>query len=77
MILSRDNSYPEDEIKRLNELCELNESVELISALTDILFHPEDKVVIESYEFPATPGLENGQAVRLKCSTDKPFELIL
>lgn len=76
-IQSADGSYPEQEITRLRELFQINESVELISVLTDLLFDKDDKVVITSVSWPATPGIEDGQAVTLKCKTDMPFELII
>lgn len=77
LILSSDGSYPEDEIAQIRELYARNESVEMVCALTDMLFDPQEKVVIESIDFPSTPGLENGQAVKIQCTTDKPFELII
>lgn len=76
-IQSSDGSYPEEEITRIRELFQINESVELISALTDLLFDKDDKVVITNVSWPATPGIEDGQAVRFKCKTDTPFELII
>lgn len=77
MILSDDLTYPEDKITELRELIALNESVELVCALTDLLLDPDDKVIIKDYDYPPTPGLENGQAVKLELKTDSPFELTI
>lgn len=77
VILSDDGTYPIDQIAQLKELFALNESVKLISAITQLVFDPDDKVVIRKYDFPPTPGLEDGQAFTLECVTDRPFELII
>lgn len=76
-IQSPDGTYPEAEISQIRDLFNINESVELISALTDLIFDEGDKVVITGIEFPATPGVEDGQAIRIECVTDKEFELII
>lgn len=76
-IQSGDGTYPEQEITRLRELFQINETVELISVLTDLLFDKDDKVVITNIAWPSTPGIEDGQAVTIKCKTDTPFELII
>ena len=77
VIINNNGQYPEDEIAQIRALYDLNESVEMVSAITSLLFDPDDKVVIESIDFPPTAGLENGQVVKMKCTTDKPFELII
>ncbi len=76
-IQSSDGSYPHEEITRLRELFQINESIELISVLTDLLFDKDDKIVITNVSWPATPGIEDGQAVTFTCKTDLPFELII
>ena len=76
-IQSTDGSYPEDEIVQVRDLYSVNESVELICALTDLILDEDDKVVITDIDFPSTPGIEDGQVIRIECLTDKPFELIL
>jgi len=77
IIINHAGQYPEDEIAQIRALYDRNESVEMVSAITSLLLDPDDKVVIESIDFPPTPGLENGQVVKMKCITDKPFELII
>lgn len=76
-IQSEDRTYPEDQITAIKELYAVNKAVELISALTDLIFDEDDKVVITDISFPPTAGLEDGQVVKIECVTDKPFELII
>lgn len=76
-IQTTDRTYPENEIVEIMELFNINKSVELISALTDLIFDEGDKVVITDISFPPTAGLEDGQVVKINCVTDKPFELII
>ena len=76
-IQSTDGTYPEDAITEIRELFNINQSVELISALTDLIFDDGDKVVIKDIAFPSTPGVEDGQIIKIECVTDKPFELII
>lgn len=66
-------TYPADAIIAIRELYNINEAVELISVFTDLLFDEGDKVVVTDISFPATPGIEDGQAVKLELVTDKPF----
>jgi len=76
-VQSTDGTYPEDAITEIRELFNVNQSVELVSALTDLIFDDGDKVVITDISFPSTPGVEDGQIVKIECVTDKPFELII
>ena len=74
---TEDGTYPADRIVEFRELYNVNEAVELKSALTDLLFDEYDKVVITEMTFPETPGVEDEQEVKIECTTDKPFELTL
>ncbi len=76
-IQSTDGTWPEDDIARMRDLYNVNESVDLLCALTDEILDEDDRVVITNIEFPSTPGTEDGQVIRIECTTDKPFELIL
>ena len=76
-IQSPDGTYPEDRITNMKELFNVNRAVELKSALTDLLFDENDKVVITDMGFPSTPGMEDAQIIKIECVTDKPFELIV
>ena len=61
----------------MRDLYELNESVELVSSLTDLVFEREDRVVFKSVEFPAVGAVENVQVVKMTAQTDAAVELIL
>lgn len=76
-IRSTDGSYPEAQLTRMRELFNIDESVELISVLTDLLLDEGDRVVITDIQYPPTPGVEDGQAVTIECETDSPFELTI
>jgi hypothetical protein len=76
-IQSTDRTYPENEIIEIRDLYNVNKAVEMVSALTDLIFDEDDRVVIQSISFPATAGLEDAQVVKMECITDKPFELII
>ena len=76
-IQSSDGRYPEEQINEIQELWEINEAIGIHSALTDIIFYPDNKIVITSISYPSTPGVEDAQVVKLECVTDAPFELII
>ena len=76
-LIGEDGNYPERAVKQMRDLYELNEAVDLVSALTDLVFEDEDKVVIESIELPALAGVENIQIVKLAAHTDAAIELII
>lgn len=77
LIRSADGSYPEAQITQMKELWNINESVELVSALTDLLFDGDQRIVIKSIKYPTTPGVEDAQAVTITCETDSAVELTL
>ncbi len=76
-IQSTDGTYPEAGITQIRELFNVNESVEFISVLTDLVLDEGDKVVLTDIEWLSTPGIEDGQAIRIECITDKEFELMI
>ncbi|PXZ44912.1 hypothetical protein DMB45_00240 [Sanguibacteroides justesenii] len=76
-IQGENGKYPEEKITRLRDIININETIELISAFTDLLLDLEDKVVITDFSFPSTPGVEDGQAVKIELVTDRAFELTL
>lgn len=75
LFLSADGSYPEAAVSEMNALIQVNESIRLVSALSDLLLDPEDRVVIQSWDFPPTPGVEDMQAIKLELESDSPFVL--
>lgn len=75
LFMSADGSYPEMAVSEMNDLIQVNESIKLVSALSDLLLAPEDRVVIQSWDFPPTPGVEDAQAIKLELVSDSPFVL--
>ena len=72
-----DVDFPDQQINALNELYNINESVTLKCALTDIFLDEEDKVVIKSIDFAEMKGCETAQVFTMELVTDRSFELIL
>lgn len=75
LFMSTDSSYPEAAVSEMNAMIQVNESIRLVSALSDLLLDPEDKVVIQTWDFPPTPGVEDAQAIKLELVSDSPFVL--
>lgn len=69
--------YPEQKVEELKSLFEINQAVELESAITDILLPWQKKVVITALSLPPTPGVETIQAYSIELTSDQPFELII
>ncbi len=72
-----ESDYPDETIAQLHDIYDINASVELKCALTDIFLEEEDKVVIKSIEFPSMKGCETSQAYKMSLATDKSFELVI
>ncbi len=72
-----DIDFPDQQIAKLNELYNINESITLKCALTDIFLEEEDKVVIKSIDFQEMRGCETAQIFKMNLVTDRSFELIL
>lgn len=72
-----DQDFPEDALQELAGLYEVNESVTLKCALTDIFLSEDDKVVLRSIDIPAEKGTDVAQRFTIKLVTDKSFELIV
>lgn len=72
-----DTDFPERQINALKELYDINESVTLKCALTDIFLDEEDKVVIRNIDFAEMRGSETAQAFTMELVTDRSFELIM
>ena len=72
-----DNDFPDRQISELNELYNVNESITLKCALTDIFLDEEDKVVIKSMDFAEMRGCETAQVFTMELVTDRSFELIV
>lgn len=72
-----EDDFPDQTIAQLNDLYNINESISLKCALTDIFLDEEDKVVIKSIDFPSMQGYEFTQAYKISLVTDRSFELIV
>lgn len=72
-----DVDFPDSQLGDLAELYNINESVTLKCALTDIFLDEEDKVVIKSIDFAEMKGCETAQVFTMELVTDRSFELIL
>lgn len=75
VVMSEDRNYPEDGVQQIAELFKLNESVELISAVSDIVIGPATQIVVKSIDWPKVGGVENMQAFSLSAATDASVEL--
>lgn len=65
--------YPEDTVKALHNLYQRNESLEIQSALTNLL--GIYRVVIRSFTLPEMIGFQHAQAYELQCVSDDDFIL--
>lgn len=66
--------YPEDQVRRLKDLCKLQKSIEVTSPLLQ-LFEIYN-LVIQSYNFPQKEGFQNVQLFELSTLSDAPLELV-
>lgn len=77
ILIGEDGNYPEEEVLRLRNLYELNEAIELESALSDLVLGNDDRIILETIEFPTASGSEATQPVHMTASTDASVELIV
>ena len=76
-LVGENGNYPEEAVRQLQALWNLQEAVTIISALTDIVVDKEDRFVFGEIEYPAVGGSENVQIVKLKAHTDSALELVI
>ncbi len=67
--------YPEDEVKGLNDLFNLNESLSIECALTNLF--GIYRLVIKQVSFPEMRGVQHAQAFEFNCVSDEDFILEL
>lgn len=67
--------YPEDMVKKINDLFNNPVSLEIECALTNLL--GIYRVVIKSVAFPEMVGVQHAQAYELQCVSDEDFDLEL
>ncbi|KAA6324692.1 hypothetical protein EZS27_026010 [termite gut metagenome] len=72
-----DTDFPDKGIADLNELYNINESVTLKCALTNIFLEDEDRVIIKDIEFAEMGGYETVQVFKMSLVTDRDFELLI
>ena len=68
--------YPEEEVRKLLEVCKVQKSIEINSRLLTNVFGVTN-LVIESYAFPQEEGFQNIQLFELNCVSDDPIELTI
>ena len=81
LIISKNNEFPEEEVKQLRTLFEKPKALSIISPITDIFLNTQerqgfDKIVIEDFDFPETVGITNVRGYELRCYSDEPFNLV-
>lgn len=69
------DDLPEDGIKALDELFNINEPVKLENAFTEIFLQKENDVIIESLDFPDMRGVIGAQAFSMSLVSDSSLEL--
>jgi Domain of unknown function (DUF6046) len=74
-IISKDNTYPEEEIYALKNIYERNEPLIMRSVLSDLFLTEKDKVVIKSLNFPEIKGIETVKPYEMELITDGIFDL--
>lgn len=77
IIITEDNSYPEDDIRTIHELYKQNTSFPIISALTNIFLTDDNKVVITDITWPEVSGTQNVKTYEMNLVSDHPFDLII
>lgn len=77
ILVSKDNEYPEADLRKLWDIFKLNKSVELKSAKTAIFLNGEDKVIIKEMPVPPVPGVQHAQPFELNCVSDTIYKLEL
>ena len=75
IIVSEDNSYPEEMIKKIHDLYSRNKSLEIMSALTDIFLYDDNNVVITDINWPEMSGAQNIKTYEMNLVSDRSFDL--
>lgn len=78
-IVHESNQYPEAEVKKLKELINKREALEIRSVITDIfMVTPDrqgyDKAVIYDWDLPDAEGVDNVHDYELILKSDAPFD---
>lgn len=75
--IAQAEDFPEAALVALNEIYNINESITLKCALTDLFLEQDDKVVIRSIDLSDMKGTETFQVFKMELVTDRSFELII
>lgn len=75
--MAQDKDFPEAALTELNEIYNINESITLKCALTDLFLMADDKVVIKSIDISDMKGSENLSVFKMELITDQSFVLTI
>jgi hypothetical protein len=73
VLVSPNNEYPEEQVQRLLEICDLQTDIEVVSSY--LALFKVYNLVIEDCKFPQREGFRNLQAFELSCVSDSPIEV--
>lgn len=73
----QDKDFPEAALFELNEIYNINESITLKCALTNLFLMADDKVVIKSIDIADMKGKENFSVFTMELITDQSFVLTI
>lgn len=66
--------YPEEEVQRLHQLCEVQRDIPITSRFLNEVFGITN-IVITGYSFPQVEGMYNTQLFQIEAISDEPFEI--
>lgn len=69
------SNYPKDLVRRMREICENVKNIPISCSLTSLF--GVNKIVIETFSFPAVEGFQDMQPFQLNCLSDKDIILDL
>lgn len=75
--MAQDKDFPEAALTELNEIYNINESITLKCALTDLFLVADDKVVIKSIDISDMKGEETLTVFTMDLITDQSFVLTI
>lgn len=75
--IAQADDFPEAALTELNEIYNINESITLKCALTDLFLEQDDRVVIKSIDLSDMKGTETFQVFKMELVTDRSFTLII
>ncbi len=73
VLVSPNNEYPEEQVQRLLNICDLQTDIEVVSPF--LALFKVYNLVIEDCKFPQREGFRNVQAFELSCVSDSPIEV--